>query len=421
MTLPKSVHRQPADGLRFTMGGIAGAVMALAPCLALGEIGPALTGLTGRANDATSVFFSPAGITRLDRPEVVAQATFMYQESKFDVQQASFAGGDADKDSRLFIIPAAYYVHPLGERWRLGLSLNVPSGIGHDYGKKWSGRYLSEESDLAFVAASAVLAYKFTDQLSLGAGPYMIYTDAKTKARVNNLLPGFGDGSVRLEEDGAAFGYMLSAMYELTPATRIGAVYRSSVEPDLEGTPSFSNLDPVVRQGLAAVNLLGTEVDVDFTVPAQAQVGVYTELSPRWSVTGDLIWINMSEFGITRVAVAQDQISVRNDDFQDMWIGSAGLKYRYADQRAVSVGALYASSPTTDSRRSIALPFDRVISVGAGVEQPCFGFVCYANLSYVDLGDGDLAEDGGPLLGSIDGSFSTNWAVALDFQITMRF
>jgi long-chain fatty acid transport protein len=214
---------------------------------------------------------------------------------------------------------------------------------------------------------------------------------------------------------------MLSAMYEFTPATRVGAVYRSSVKPDLEGTPSFSNLDPLVRQGLAAANLLGTEVDVDFTVPAQAQIGVYTELSSRWSLTGDLLWINMSEFGITRVSVAQDSISVHNDDYRDMWIGTAGVKYRYADERAVSFGALYASSPTTDGRRDIALPFDRIISVGAGVEQPCFGFVCHVNVSYVDLGDGDVSEDGGPLLGSIDGSFSTNWALALDLQLVKRF
>ena len=420
MGLANSVPRGSTNGFRLVICRAAAALAVLLPYAALGEIGPALTGLTGRANDATSVFFSPAGITRLARPELVAQATFMYQESKFDVQQASVAGGDSDRDSRLFTIPAAYYVHPLGERWRLGLSVNVPSGIGHDYGKKWSGRYLSESSDLAFVAASTVLAYRFTDQLSLGAGPYLVYTDSKTKARVNNLPTDYGDGSVRLEEDGAAFGYMLGAMYEFTPATRIGAVYRSSVKPDLKGTPSFENLNPTLREGLAALDLLGTEVDVDFTVPAQAQVGVYTELSDRWSLTGDLLWINMSEFGITRVSVAQDRISVRNDDFRDMWIGTAGVKYRYADQRAVSLGVMYGSSPTTDSRRNIALPFDRVISVGAGVEQPCFGFVCNVNLSYVDLGDGDLSEDGGPL-GSVEGSFSSNWAVALDFQLRMQF
>jgi len=421
MGLANTVPRGSANGFRLVICRAAAALAVLLPYAALGEIGPALTGLTGRANDATSVFFSPAGITRLERPELVAQATFMYQESKFDVQQASVAGGDSDRDSRLFTIPAAYYVHPLGERWRLGLSVNVPSGIGHDYGKKWSGRYLSESSDLAFVAASTVLAYRFTDQLSLGAGPYLVYTDSKTKARVNNLPTDYGDGSVRLEEDGAAFGYMLGAMYEFTPATRIGAVYRSSVKPDLEGTPSFENLNPTLRGELAALDLLGTEVDVDFTVPAQAQVGVYTELSDRWSLTGDLLWINMSEFGITRVSVAQDRISVRNGDFRDMWIGTAGVKYRYADQRAVSLGVMYGSSPTTDSRRNIALPFDRVISVGAGVEQPCFGFVCNVNLSYVDLGDADLSEDGGPLLGSVEGSFSSNWAVALDFQLRMQF
>jgi hypothetical protein len=37
------------------------------------------------------------------------------------------------------------------------------------------------------------------------------------------------------------------------------------------------------------------------------------------------------------------------------------------------------------------------------------------------LGDGHVSEDGGPLLGSMDGSFSTNWAVALDFQLLKQF
>jgi len=405
----------------FSMGWLIALFMALPPGLAFAEIGPALTGLTGRANDATSVFFSPAGITRLDQPELVVQTTLMYQESKFDVQQASFTGGNSDRDRRLFAIPGAYYVHPLNERWRLGFSVNVPSGIGHDYGKRWSGRYLSESSDLAFIAVSGVLAYKFSDRLSLAAGPYMVYTDSTTKVRVNNLLPDYGDGSVELEEDGTAFGYMLGATYQLTPATSIGTVYRSEVKPDLEGTPTFKNLDPLLREGLAALDLLGTEVDVDFTVPAQAQLGVYTELSDRWSLTGDLMWIDMSEFGITRVSVAKDSISVRTDGFRDMWIGTAGVKYRYADQRAVSFGALYATSPTTDSKRVLAIPLDRVISVGAGIELPCFGFVCHTSLSYVDMGDGDLSEDGGPLRGSVDGSFGSNWAVALDFQIVMRF
>jgi long-chain fatty acid transport protein len=106
---------------------------------AFSEVGPAFTGMTGRADDASAAFFSPAGITRLERPEVGIQTIFVDAESRFDVDEATFEGGDADNDDRVLVIPAVFYVHPLSERWSLGFALNVPSGIGHEYGKDWSG------------------------------------------------------------------------------------------------------------------------------------------------------------------------------------------------------------------------------------------------------------------------------------------
>jgi len=395
--------------------------VALAPVPGIADVGPALTGLAAGGDDATSVFFSPAAITRLDKPEWVIQTAVVYEDSKFEVDQASMSGGSADNDDGVLFVPGVYYVRPLGERWRLGVSVNVPSGIGHDYGLKWAGRYLAEESTLAFVAAAAPLAYKVNDQWSIAAGPYMIYTDSVSKARVNNLLPEYGDGSVKLEEDGAAFGWLAGVMFEPTASTRFGLSYKSSIEPDLKGTPTFANLDPLVREALAAANLLGTEVDVDFKVPAIAQGGFYTEFADRWAVTGDVVWIDMSEFGVTHIRVAQDSVSVRSQGFDDTWITSVGLKYRHSDDRTYSVGAMYVTEPIKDSRRQITLPLDRVIGVGAGVEQPCWSHYCKIALNYFDLGDGDVSEDGGPLFGSIDGSFSHNWAVMLDFQLKMNF
>lgn len=391
------------------------------PMAASADLGAAFSGLTAKADDATSAFSSPAGIVRLDRPEVVVQTSFAYTDAKFRVDEASLGGGNADHDNEVLFVPGLFYVHPLADRWRLGLSLNVPSGIGNDYGKNWAGRYLAEESSLAFVASSAVVAWQATDKLSVGAGPYMMYTDSKTKARVNNLLPDAPDGSVRLEEDGVAFGYTLGAMYQFTGATRVAASFRSSVEPTLEGTPSFSNLDPLLRELLAAADLLGTEVDVDFKFPAIAQAGFYTELNDRWSMTGDLLWINMSEFGITRIGIEQDSITVREDSFRDSYMTTAGVTYQYRPDLAISAGAMYFTSPVSDGDRGIGLPLDRVFGVGAGVETPCASFICKVNLNYLDLGDGDLAEDSGPLTGSIEGSFSKNWALMLDFQFRRRF
>jgi long-chain fatty acid transport protein len=407
--------------MRSRKGPLLATTLLLASLSCMADLDPALTGLSAGGGDATSVFFSPAAITRLEESELVLQTAFVYQDSKFRVDESTVDGGNADSDDKILVVPGAYYVRPLGERLRLGLSVNVPSGFGNDYGKTWSGRYLAEESNLAFLAAAAPLAYRLTDRWSLAAGPYMIYTDSRTKARVNNILPEYGDGNVRLEEDGAALGWLAGVMYEPTPGSRVAVSYKSSVDPKLEGTPSFNNLDPLLREALAAADLLGTEVDVDFKVPAIAQGGFYTEFADRWSATGDVVWINMSEFGITRVSVGRDSITVRDDGFRDSWMGSAGLKYRYREDRAVSVGAMYFMSPISDGQRNIALPLDRVIGVGAGVERPCWGFQCKMSLNYFDLGDGDLAEDGGPLLGSIEGSFSKNWAVMLDFQLRKIF
>jgi long-subunit fatty acid transport protein len=127
----------------------------------------------------------------------------------------------------------------------------------------------------------------------------------------------------------------------------------------------------------------------------------------------------MSRFGITHVSVDSAQVSV-DSSFKDTWLFSTGLRYQYRPDLAFSVGGLYMTSPTTDARRTIALPVDRVIAVGAGVEWQWKGFTIHNNLNYADLGDGDLDQDGG-LAGRIEGSFDTNYAVVLDTQIIKRF
>ena len=306
----------------------------------------------------------------------------------------------------------------MSDRWSLGLSFTVPSGLGYDFGTDWSGRYHITQSELAFFAGQAVAAYEVSDKLSLAAGPYAMLVDSESRTRVNNLLPGAGDGNVKLDESGADIGLALGAMYQFTDSTRLGVTYRSELKPDLDGTPRFRGLDPLLRETLAAADLLGTEVDVDFTVPAQLQLGLYTEFSDRWSMTGDLIWLDMSEFGITNIKIEEDSVSV-DGAFQDMWIVSTGVKYRYALDRAVSVGAMYATSAAKDSKRTAALPLDRVIGLGVGFDFPVHDNPWHVNLNYFDLGDGDVSQDGGPLTGDFSGSFGKNWALMLDLQIRM--
>jgi long-chain fatty acid transport protein len=391
------------------------ASIALFPSLAAGQIGPAFTGLTASAKDATAAFGSPAGITRLEESQLVTQGLLAITYSDFDVDQDNVGGGDGESDFSVTPIPGIFYVRPLSERWSLGLSFNVPSGIGYDFGTTWAGRYHVTETQLAFVAGQATVAYKLNDALSLSVGGYAMYVDSKTKVKVNNIDPSIIDGSVKLDESGATAGYVLGAMYEFSDTTRIGLTYRSELEPELDGTPTFSDLGPGLRESLAALDLLGTEVAVDFVVPAQLQVGFYTELSERWSTTGDVVWVDTSEFGVTSLQVEQDSISVEGT-FRDVWVVSAGFEYQYAEDRKVSFGAMYASSATRNSDRVIALPLDRAIGLGVGFSFPFRERPTHVNVNLFDLGDGQLSEDGGPLSGDFSGSFSNNLALTLDFQ-----
>lgn len=385
------------------------------------EIGPALTGISGRANDATSVFWSPAGIARLDQPSLVVQSTFAYKVSKFKLDRATLSGGDGDKDSELLTIPALYYAHPVSDRWSLGASLTVPGGIGNDYGNAWSGRFLAEEAELAFVALAGVAAYRISDHWSIGGGPLVMYTDSTTEARVNNLDPEIGDGTVKLDESGAGVGWTLGLMHELNERTRIGVTYRSEIDPDLSGKPKFDDLGPGVEEALELSGFDNENIKVDFKIPEQLQIGLEHEFNDKLSFTADGIWVNMSGFGLNSISLGDDKAFIESD-FRDMWIGTVGVKYYTSPELAFSLGALYATSPISDNDRNIALPLDRVITVGGGLEWHwADDLVLHGALNYADFGDGDVDQDGGPIRGEISGSFRDNYAVILDLQLTKRF
>jgi long-subunit fatty acid transport protein len=212
-------------------------------------------------------------------------------------------------------------------------------------------------------------------------------------------------------------------MYELSETARIGMVYRAEIDPDLSGKPKFQNIGPVLDDVLNASGLKDQNIDVKFRVPEQIQLGYYQEFRDDWSFTADAVWINMSAFGINHVSVNSDMTSGTvsvDGSFKDAYLFTTGLRYQYRSDLAFSVGGAYMTNPTTDGRRTLALPLDRVIAIGAGVEWQWKDLMIHSNINYADLGDGDLDQDNG-LAGRVEGSFDTNYAVVLDTQVIKRF
>jgi len=128
---------QPFDTRILRAGWLLAGLSAFA---AQADLGPALSGLTARASNATTVFTSPAGITRLDQPELIVQATLAVTASKFEVDESNISGGSADNDTTLMAIPAFYYAHPINDRWTVGAApLDRVIAVGAGVEWQWKG------------------------------------------------------------------------------------------------------------------------------------------------------------------------------------------------------------------------------------------------------------------------------------------
>ena len=388
---------------------------------ATAQLGPAFSGLNATAQDATTVYWNPAGLTRLPNTELVLVGSLGYVASEFKVKEGTTeSGGDPEDGSGPIFIPSAYLALPLSENWRAGFSLNVPTGLGTDYGDTWAGRYIATESSLIFVNFSSVAAYRIDDQFSIGGGLNVMYTSFESESAIRNVPPE-ADGKAAFDGDGFGFGFNLGGLFELSSKTRFGLTYRSETEPDISASPEFINLGPIRQQILLNAGLLGQEINADMKTPQNVQGGVYHELSDKWSATADVLWIDFSKFGLQTVSVGNTTIDVQTK-YKDMWGITLGAKYRLSKNRAVSFGAVYLSSGVEDEDRTLGLPFNRIWGFGVGTEnQLSKKYRLHLNLNFYDLGKAPIDTQPTPLSGRVVGEFDPHWALLVDIGLVLDF
>src|SRR5210317_2423240 len=153
------------------------------------DVGTASAGWAARAQDAGTVFTNPAGMTRLEKSELLVGIQPLYLHAEFSPDaNTTPSGSDGDASSWL---PAGglYYVHNLMPKLKIGVSAVGYFGLGLEYENDWVGRYYVQEIKLQAVGVQPALAYQVTDWLSLGAGVVALYGVLDEKVAVNNIGP----------------------------------------------------------------------------------------------------------------------------------------------------------------------------------------------------------------------------------------
>ncbi len=80
----------------------------------------------------------------------------------------------------LQVVPAAYYVSPINEKWAWGMGIFTTYGVATDYPNDIYAGDLAGDTSLLSVNLNPNIAYGVNEQLSLAAGINLVYAEANT-------------------------------------------------------------------------------------------------------------------------------------------------------------------------------------------------------------------------------------------------
>jgi len=388
------------------------------------DVGAAAAGWAARAQDASTVFTNPAGMTRLEKSELLVGVQPLYLRAEFSPDSnTTTSGSDGDASTWL---PAGglYYVHNLMPKLKIGVSTVGYFGLGLEYENDWVGRYYVQEIKLQALGVQPALAYQVTNWLSLGAGVVALYGVLDEKVAVNNIGPNQADGKLKIEDSDLTYQVNLGVLVEPRKDTRFGLTYLSEGDLKFKDEPNFSNLGPGMEAILRANGLLDAKIEIEFTMPQALMFSAYHELNDRWAIMGNLGWQDWSEFGKVGVVVASEDTSSLTVDrnYKDTWHLAVGAQYRVADPWLLTAGVAYDSSMVDDKDRTPDLPLGENWRFGLGARYD-WSQKLALGVGYTFLWSGDLDMDvnRGPLAGRVSGTYEDTSMSFINFYLNWKF
>lgn len=315
-------------------------------------LGNAYAGGAASAEDASTVYFNPAGMTGIKGSQVLVAMHAIQPSAKFaDTGSNTTAfGTDTGGDAGSFaLVPSLYFVGDINEQWKYGVGVSTPFGLKTEYTSSWIGRNLAIKSELRTVNVNPSVSYKMSDSVSLGMGLNAQYAEA-TLTKSGNAL-----GDVKVKGDDWAYGVNIGALFQVNKELRIGVAYRSSIKHTLKGDVIFSSTPGSAYNGT---------VSADLEVPDNFSISFVDAISPQWEVMGDITLTKWSTFknldiyrtGGTPYSGELTPLSHTAENWSDSYRYSLGATHRYNDSWKVRVGLAYDQTPMSDQDRTPRIP-----------------------------------------------------------------
>jgi long-chain fatty acid transport protein len=398
---------------------------AFAGAFYLPEVGsPGSVGTAGVANvvnnfGTDSALTNPAGMTGLNRDQVLVGNQVLIPYQKFDSSIAEAGGDDGGNAGVLAVVPGFYAVKTLGDKFRAGFSISGPVGGGFDFRDNFVGRYAAYQSSINGLAISPSLAYRVGPKLSIGAGVSALYTIFNQEIAINQAPA--GDGKVDFEDldDWSAQGFF-GLTYQITDKLMFGGVYRTKSDVDVEGDIDFKNIaNPIQNQITSRLN--GAKISFDY--PQTLRFGAKYDATDKLTLMADFNWEDWSQFSENVLNIEGGPttiVQVLERNWKDTYHVGLGMFYDLWDNHRLSAGVSYDTSPVDDKDRTIDLPLDEQLKFSVGYAtrgESKWGHAISASALW--LGDGEVDQTAQGV--RFKGEFDSNWLFIIGANLQYRF
>jgi len=302
-----------------------------------------------RANDASAMYFNPAGIAHLSGSKLMLGTTLIFPDIGFR-GPSDFNTNEEIKASKQIFTPInLHFTQEINDMFTAGFAVYNPYGLGTEWPDNWVGKSLSIMAEIQLFNFNPTIAARFLDnKLSIGAGFNYTIGSVEMIREANSFYP---PANIHLKAgltDGVGYGYNFGLQYKVTPSFVVGASYRSPMNVEIEGDATFSENRSIFPEGRVK-STLKLPANIFFAAAFSPSKGLWFEF--------DAQFVGWSSFDNLEMNFQKDNsVSVIEKNYKDTWVFRFGAEYRLCDVWTLSCGLLRDLNPVPDETLDPMLP-----------------------------------------------------------------
>jgi long-chain fatty acid transport protein len=368
--------------------------------------------LASRTPDASAVAYNPATMTEIGSASMLAGATVITPSVKVKLN-----GVTTETDPQTFVVPQAFYMQPLSDTVWFGVGEFTRFGLGTEFSRSWPGNDNLYDVQFDSYSVQPTLAFKATDDLSVGIGVEVMKADIDIKRQ---LTGAGGDFGMHLTSEGYSIGANLSLFYKFNDEWAAGFVARTPMKLVGDGDVSFSG-------NMGAITWKPGDLTMSTTLPDSYSLGVSYTPTEQLSFEADAIYTRWEqykemkyEFGAGTGLGTVDSMKY----WKNVWRFQLGGEYKALDWLAIRAGYIWDQEPIRDGFEDYMLPSNdrQLVTTGLGFTWDNWTLdLSYMYLWTLDRNGVKIANAGTPFGGGGTADFQDNHAHLIGTSIGYTF